>query len=138
MTIDGANKLVTFLFARGFSAGGHLALAYAETLVGDTTRRPLRVTAVFGVRVHPTTDQFQVRVLKHTLDGGDGKDDLHGAGAISHTPSTRTPPQGPWCMRFGQPARGGSVTTCTAPAWQAAPTAGVRRTNGFAGPRLRW
>ncbi|OUJ70421.1 hypothetical protein BXP70_23940 [Hymenobacter crusticola] len=33
----------------GFSAGGHLALTYAETLVGDTTRLPLRVKAVFGV-----------------------------------------------------------------------------------------
>jgi hypothetical protein len=37
------------LFIGGFSAGGHIALAYAETLVRDTTRLPLRVKAVFGV-----------------------------------------------------------------------------------------
>jgi hypothetical protein len=37
------------LFLGGFSAGGHIALAYAETLVRDTTRLPLRVKAVFGV-----------------------------------------------------------------------------------------
>lgn len=37
------------LFLGGFSAGGHLALSYAERLVGDTTRLPLRVKAVFGV-----------------------------------------------------------------------------------------
>ncbi|RPD44131.1 hypothetical protein DNI29_22305 [Hymenobacter sediminis] len=37
------------LFLGGFSAGGHLALTYAETLVRDTARLPLRVTAVFSV-----------------------------------------------------------------------------------------
>jgi hypothetical protein len=37
------------LFLGGFSAGGHLALTYAETLVRDTTRLPLRVKAVFSV-----------------------------------------------------------------------------------------
>ncbi|WP_305031948.1 alpha/beta hydrolase [Hymenobacter convexus] len=33
----------------GFSAGGQLALAYAETLLLDTTRQTWRVKAVFGV-----------------------------------------------------------------------------------------
>lgn len=33
----------------GFSAGGQLALAYAETLVRDSTQRPWRVRAVVGV-----------------------------------------------------------------------------------------
>lgn len=37
------------LFLGGFSAGGHVALAYAETLVRDTTRLPVRVKAVFSV-----------------------------------------------------------------------------------------
>jgi pimeloyl-ACP methyl ester carboxylesterase len=37
------------LFIGGFSAGGHLALAYAEDLLRDTTRLPVRVKAVFGV-----------------------------------------------------------------------------------------
>jgi len=37
------------LFLGGFSAGGHVALAYAETLIRDTARLPLRVQAVFGV-----------------------------------------------------------------------------------------
>jgi pimeloyl-ACP methyl ester carboxylesterase len=33
----------------GFSAGGQLAFAYAETLVRDSTQRPWRVRAVLGV-----------------------------------------------------------------------------------------
>jgi hypothetical protein len=37
------------LFIGGFSAGGHVALTYAEALVRDTTRLPLRVKAVFSV-----------------------------------------------------------------------------------------
>lgn len=37
------------LFLGGFSAGGHVALTYAETLVRDSSRLPLRVQAVFSV-----------------------------------------------------------------------------------------
>ncbi|TGE06217.1 alpha/beta hydrolase [Hymenobacter fodinae] len=37
------------LFIGGFSAGGHVALTYAETLVRNTARLPLRVNAVFSV-----------------------------------------------------------------------------------------
>lgn len=37
------------LIMGGFSAGGQLAFAYAETLVRDSTQRPWRVRAVLGV-----------------------------------------------------------------------------------------
>ncbi len=37
------------LFIGGFSVGGHVALAYAESLVRDTARLPLRVKVVLGV-----------------------------------------------------------------------------------------
>lgn len=37
------------LFLGGFSAGGHVALTYAESLIRDTSRLPLRVKAVFSV-----------------------------------------------------------------------------------------
>jgi hypothetical protein len=54
------------LFIGGFSAGGHLALTYAETLVRDTTRLPLQIRAVFSVDSPVDLAAFWQRGQRHS------------------------------------------------------------------------